>query len=191
MSVVRILSHTPIWIWLLLAFLLYRGLAALRPREVSPSRVLVIPIVFFIWGLAGLWSAREAAVFHRAVFLGGVALGAAAGLALASITPAPRWTPATGMLTMPGSAKPLVMICLAFATKYAAAVALAISADAVARGEVWALSASLGGAFAGLFWGRAAGQLLQALLAGGRSAGLGELVSLVLTRASQNPSPAA
>jgi hypothetical protein len=125
------------------------------------------------------------------MFLGGLALGAAAGLALASITPPPRWTPATGMLTMPGSATPLVMICRAFATKYAAAVALAISADAVARGEVSALSAALGGAFAGVFWGRTAGLFRQALLAGGRSANFADPVSLVLTRPRQNPSAAA
>jgi hypothetical protein len=150
--------------------------------------VLVIPFVFFVWGLLGLWSAQEAAAFQGAVFLGGLALGAAAELALASITPAPRWTPATGMLTMPGSTTPLVLICLTFATKYAAAVALAISADAVARGEISALSAPLAELSPDCSWD--ALRISQALLAGGRSPGLGDLVSLALTRPSQNPSAA-
>lgn len=48
MLIFAILGHTPLWVWFLLAFLVYRGVAAMRPRDVSPSRGLIIPVVFFV-----------------------------------------------------------------------------------------------------------------------------------------------
>ena len=57
MLVFAILSHTPSWVWVLLAFLVYRGVIAMRPRDVSPSRSLIIPVIFFWPGRR--WPARR------------------------------------------------------------------------------------------------------------------------------------
>jgi len=83
------------------------------------------------------------------VFVLGAAIGAAAGVALAALTPAPRYLAERGVLAMPGSPIPLALIVIAFACKYVAAVMMATAADAATEAEVASVSAVLGGAFAG------------------------------------------
>jgi len=186
MFIATILSHTPIWVWALLAFLIYRGLMALRPREVSPSRMLVIPLVFLVWGLSGLLGADGVGA-ELALFAGGLLVGLACGRGLASLSPAPRWSRATGLLAMPGSPIPLILIVVAFATKYVGTVALALNPDIAVHAEIAAAMAAVGGLFAGLFWGRTLGQFAHALQADGEAVTFGGLVDLVRTR----PSPSA
>jgi len=54
----QILAHTPLWVWALFAFLVYRGVAAMGAREVSPYRVLIVPAVFLVWGASVFLKAR-------------------------------------------------------------------------------------------------------------------------------------
>ena len=51
MLVLLVLENTPVWVWVLLAFLIYRGIVALNPRAVDPRRALVLPIVFLVWAI--------------------------------------------------------------------------------------------------------------------------------------------
>ena len=181
MFILTILSHTPIWVWVLLAFLISRGVAAMRPREVSPSRILIVPVVFLVWGLSGMFGADNLAL-KLVLFAGGLLVGLAAGWVLASLLPAPRLSRASGLLAMPGSPAPLILICLAFATKYVGAVALALNSDIAVHAEIAAALATVGGLFAGLFWGRTLGQFARALQADGEPATLRGLVDLVAAR---------
>lgn len=183
MFVITILSHTPIWVWVLLAFLISRGIMALRPREVSPSRILIIPVVFLVWGLTGMVGADGLAT-KLALFAGGLLVGLAGGRALASLLPAPRWSRATGLLAMPGSPIALIVIGVAFATKYVGTVALALNPDVTVHAEIASAMAAAGGLFAGLFWGRTLGQFARALQADGEPVTLRGLVDLVTTRPS-------
>jgi hypothetical protein len=184
MFILEVLSHTPIWVWALLAFLISRGVVAMRPRVVSPARVLIVPVVFFIWGLTSLIGAGDAVALKLGLFVVGLLAGLAAGWALAAAMPAPRLARETGMLAMPGSPIPLTLIVVAFASKYVGAVALAIVADPALRAEIAALLAAVGGLFAGLFWGRTLGQFAAALRADGEPATLASLVAMASARGS-------
>ena len=64
----RILAHTPVWVFVLLVYLIWQGAQALRPRTQAVWRMLIVPLVFFGMGLSRLVFARD----H--------ALGAAAGM---------------------------------------------------------------------------------------------------------------
>ena len=181
MFILTVLSHTPIWVWTLLALLISRGVAAMRPREVSPSRILIVPVVFLIWGLSGMFGADGLAI-KLALFVGAALLGLACGIGLASLPPAPRLSRATGLLAMPGSSVPLILIGLAFASKYVGAVALALNSDPTVHAEIAAALAAVGGLFAGLFWGRTLGQFARALQADGEPVTLRGVVDLVVAR---------
>src|ERR1700678_3719319 len=115
MFVYQILVHTPIWVWLLLAFLVSRGVAALRPREVAPRRMLILPVVFLVWGLSGLIGSRGLGV-DLLIFPVAFAAGVYGGIALAALGTAPRLAPETGALEMPGSLIPLTLIVVSFAS---------------------------------------------------------------------------
>ncbi len=48
-SVVR----TPIWVWALLALLLFIGIRSLKPTAASFGRLAILPLVSLAWGLSG------------------------------------------------------------------------------------------------------------------------------------------
>jgi hypothetical protein len=48
---VRILTHTPLWVFALLAYLIWQGWQARRPRTRAIWRMLIVPQVFFLMGL--------------------------------------------------------------------------------------------------------------------------------------------
>jgi hypothetical protein len=52
----QILIHTPVWVWPLLAYLVWMGIKAMRPRTTAVQRSLIVPAIFIIWGLSGLVS---------------------------------------------------------------------------------------------------------------------------------------
>jgi hypothetical protein len=184
MFVYEILNHTPIWVWALLAFLIYRGATALQPREVAPMRALIVPLVFLVWGLSGLLSSHGLGL-DLALFVVGAAAGFAAGGALAMVTPAPGLAPGGGMLAMPGSPIPLAMIVAAFVVKYVGSVVQAMATDPATQIEVAAVLALIGGVFAGLFWGRTLALFRRAL----RGAGLGDDWAAVARLALGRPAP--
>jgi hypothetical protein len=173
-----VVSHTPLWVWVLFAFLLSRGLVALRPREVAPSRALLVPIAFLLWGLDGLVGSRGLGL-DLALFVAGFAAGLAAGRALAALTPAPRLTPEGASMIVPGSPLSLALILVAFSVKYVGAAALAIVADPAVHAEIASATALAGGLFAGAFWGRTLTQFRRALDAAGLGAGWPTVVRFV------------
>lgn len=50
-SIGNILNHTPIWVWILLIYLLKIGIQAGRPRTVSLYRILIGPLIFIFFTL--------------------------------------------------------------------------------------------------------------------------------------------
>jgi multisubunit Na+/H+ antiporter MnhC subunit len=182
-SLYQILTHTPLWVWALLAFLIYRGLNAMQPRMITPSRALILPLVFLVWGLSGLINSRSLVLdLALALFVVGALVGLAAGSALATLTPAPRLDQQAGALAMPGSPIPLAMIVTAFVIKYVGAVALAMASDPATQAEIAGALALIGGAFAGLFWGRTLALFRRALLGAGASADWAALARLAFAR---------
>jgi hypothetical protein len=55
----RILANTPLWVFALLAYLIWQGWQARRPRTQAIWRMLVVPLVFFLMGLSRLVLARD------------------------------------------------------------------------------------------------------------------------------------
>jgi hypothetical protein len=116
------LSNTPWWVWPLLALLIGLGVQALRPRRVTPVRVLITPVMFLNWGLIGLvFTARGTPM---ALLDWAIAAAAGAGLALASFRTA-GLAVADGLVHLPGSPAPLLRNLSIFVVKFALAVALA------------------------------------------------------------------
>ena len=148
----HIFSHTPLYVWAILGFLVYRGVLASRAREVTLRKLCIIPLVMLALSLSGV---------HGSFGFDGMApfawvTGALAGAALAwSLTDARKLTacPERGSVQLPGSWLPLILMMSIFCMKYAVAVALAI-VPAYAQAGSFVVPVCLAyGCFSGLFLG--------------------------------------
>ncbi|WP_307720713.1 DUF6622 family protein [Duganella sp. BJB476] len=151
----QIVSHTPTYVWALLAFILYRGVLASRDREIAFRRLFIIPAVM-------LWLSLSSMNEHGALG-GGVwgvwALGVVAGAALTwrlgsgAVITVSR---AAGTVQQRGSWAPLMLMIAIFATKYTVAVLTAMHPE-LQQNLVFAAAVTvLFGLFNGVFVGRLA-----------------------------------
>ena len=148
----QILKGTPIWVWAILAALIYVGGKQLKPRVVKRYSVLIAPVAFLF---VGLMAAGRGPV--------GFATWALSLIGLAVFT-CFVWRPATGAryeadgdrLHLPGSAMPIIIMLAIFLLNYVINVVLAINPSY--RGElIWQIvPALILGALSGVFIGRAA-----------------------------------
>jgi hypothetical protein len=103
---VRILVNTPLWVFALLADLIWQGLQGLRPRTRPIWRTLIVPLVFFLWGLSRLVLARDHGLEPMLAWFVALILFAALGLSLRpKLLSVDR---EKGTATRPGSFGPLI-----------------------------------------------------------------------------------
>ncbi len=152
--IVNILSHTPVWVWGLLAALMVLGLSQTRQRHVAPWRLLMLPLVLLGLGLWSMAPGFMALPLTALVWL--AALGAGVALMAGRTAPAgTTWLPAAQHLRLPGSWMPMLLILVVFALRYAANVGMAINPGWRHAPTLLLPLALLYGGFSGLFLGRA------------------------------------
>jgi Family of unknown function (DUF6622) len=142
---VRILVNTPVWVWPLLAYLIWQSAQALRPRTQPIWRMLIVPLVFFLMGLSRLVTARDSGLEPLLAWL--VAALLFAGLALSH---GPRLLAVdrkNRTVTRPGSAMPLVRNITVFVLQYGGAVATAMKLEPHAGVAI--VGHAVSGAFSG------------------------------------------
>jgi hypothetical protein len=150
----QIVSHTPVYVWALLAFLIYRGWLASQDRETSLRKVALIPLVMVGLSLTsingngplgdGVWALWA---------LGAVASAAAIWQFSRREIMVNR---AAGTVLQRGSWMPLVLMVAIFVTKYAVAVMSAMHPELQHSVPFAASVALLYGVFNGVFLGRLA-----------------------------------
>ena len=146
---VRILANTPIWVFALLAYLIWQGLQALRTSTQPIWRMLIVPSVFLLMGLSRLVTAGDNGLAPLLAWF-------AAALSFASLAlyHGPRLLAVdrkTGRVTRPGSAAPLLRNVTVFSLQYAVAVATAMKLEP--HGAVAVIGHAVSGASAGYFSG--------------------------------------
>ena len=147
-SIAQILSGTPIWVFILLAYLIWVGAKRLRPGVRELSKIGITPAIFIVWGLIGLFQRPgdfSTVLAHWAVgALLGTALGLAVGIPMQVDRP-------RRLVLLPGSFLPLLRVLVIFGAHYVLRVAAAIHADMSATYWTWDIYVS--GASAGYFAG--------------------------------------
>jgi hypothetical protein len=119
----QILVHTPIWVFPLLAWLIWQGIKAMRPRTVTIWRSLIVPAVFIVWGLSRLLSRQQDAMWPLLSW--GAAAAVLLTLGLLSARPF-ELDHTTGEIKRPGSVVPLIRNLTVFALQYTVAVIAAV-----------------------------------------------------------------
>jgi hypothetical protein len=152
----QIVAYTPFHVWLLLAVLVWRGIAASRDRVIPLRQVFVLPAVLLALSLHDMAGRFGIAGLPAAGWLAGMA--ASTLLAWRFTEQAyPEHAAGAGDTTVRqrGSWLPLALMMATFATKYAVAIVCVI-APALAGDTLFATAVcTLYGVFNGLFAGRA------------------------------------
>lgn len=154
-----IIQRTPIWVWGLLAGLLWLGASQLRARLVGLVRALLTPLAMTVLSVYGVASAFAPAG-QAAAALGTWLVAAVAIAALALwFQPSPpagtQYLPQARSFCVPGSAMPLALILGIFLTKYFVGVELALQPTLASSSEFALQIGTLYGVFNGLFAARA------------------------------------
>jgi len=154
----QIISHTPTYVWALLAFLVYRGVLASRDREVALRKLAIIPLVMLGLSLSSLSARGVLGSAVWALWLGGML--ASAALVFNVSKHAVLVNRSAGAVLQRGSWMPLALMLAIFATRYAVAVATGMQ-PALAHSLPFATGVTLlFGVFNGIFLGRLARQAL-------------------------------
>lgn len=143
-----IVTHTPVWVFAGLAYLVWMGILGLGTRTLPLARVWLTPAIFILWSLSSLLGAHALGSLGAAWIAG--ALVAAAPGALTS----PRhiaFEPGSGRVRFCGSPFPLIRNLVIFAARYALGVMTAPAAADHSALALW--SAAVSGLSAGYFIG--------------------------------------
>lgn len=150
----QIISHTPVYVWALLAFLIYRGWLASQDRATSLLKVALIPLVMLGLAVSGISTSGALGGGVWAVWALGAAASAAAIWTLSSR--AIVVDRAAGTILQRGSWMPLMLMVAIFVTKYTVAVLSAMQPELLQSLPFAAAVTLLYGVFNGLFLGRLA-----------------------------------
>jgi hypothetical protein len=149
LTATRILTNTPLWVFALLAYLIWQGSQSLRPRTRPIWRTLIVPLVFFLMGLSRLVTARDGGIEPLLAWLLAAVL-----FALLALSRKPKLLAVdrkSGTVTRPGSAAPLARNITVFVLQYAVAVATAMKLEPHAAVAI--IGHAVSGASAGYFSG--------------------------------------
>ena len=152
--IVEVIRHTPLWVWGLLAGIVFAGALQMRHHVLSRQRVALLPIGL---GAYSLWGALAVAGFHASALIAWVT-GLVAFLAVGRTLPwasRVRHDAARDVFEVGATVWPLVLMVAVFATRYAVAVTLVFHRDwATHTTFAWLVGAGYG-ALTGLLAARA------------------------------------
>jgi len=151
---IQILTHTPLYVWAILAFLLWRGVDEMRDRELTLRRMLILPLV-----MLGLSLNDMALKFDLgALLIAAWSAGCAVAMLLAWRFGRTRIAAGTApdRVLVHGSVMPLILMLAIFLTKYITSVVLVIQPQLAHQLAVAATICLVFGVFNGVLLGRLA-----------------------------------
>ncbi|TQM08291.1 hypothetical protein FB552_1373 [Stenotrophomonas maltophilia] len=149
----QLASQTPIWVWLLLAFLVTRGIAAMKPAQTSLQKLAIVPGLFAVWGAWSISHRFGASLIAWSEWLAGIATGATLAWLLLSRLKL-TLDRSTGKLWRSADFSLLPLLLVTFLVKYSFEVAFAVSPTLTASAGFSAAYLLLTGGFTGVFVGK-------------------------------------
>ncbi len=119
----QVFTHTPIWVWALLAFLVQRGYVMSQDRQLSLRKASLLPVIMLAWSLYGV---VQLGSINLVIAYAIVCVGFASLRLKFSAKSAQSYDVASKLLTVKGSWLPMVVILTIFIGKYVYNVATAM-----------------------------------------------------------------
>ncbi|MBC3881753.1 hypothetical protein H8K35_11305 [Undibacterium sp. LX40W] len=151
----QIITHTPLWVWALLAFLVTLGWSQTRDREVSLKRATILPVVMIIFSASSVLQNKGNHLQLIVTWIIACVLVAAWVMRL-PLNQKTHYKRDTGTLQVAGSWIPMVLILTIFIGKYALAIFTALQAEQAHSITFTICSTLFFGSLSGIFLGRTA-----------------------------------
>ena len=151
---VQILKHTPPWVFGLFFGLIYLGYLQSKPRLISRSRLVVLPMAMLCLSFLGVLSSFGTNIIAFSAWISALIAAIAFGIALPQLDGS-SYSFQSRLFSVPGSWGPLALMMCIFFTKYAVAVARAVSGNASLSSIATATACVVCGLCSGLFFVRA------------------------------------
>ncbi|KHN50992.1 DUF6622 family protein [Pectobacterium fontis] len=146
-----ILRHTPYWVWGVLGYLIYAGVKASQPRQQSLARMLVVPMVFMVWGVSAIFHTLQLPLAAAGGFLLTLTVGLGLGWRWGRTSGA--YLPESRCFQRTGSWWTLGLMLLTFCSRFYFSVQLS-QFPTLAHDPVFCLlSGATSGVTAGIFSG--------------------------------------
>jgi hypothetical protein len=152
--IINILTHTPLWVWGLLALLIALGYSQTKTRQVGIARVALLPIVFTALALSSLYASFGA---NGAVFAAWAIGFIVAVAAMQALPQSASYNANARDFTLAGSWIPLFVILTIFLSRYVIAVTFALSPQMKTQTMFGVGAGAVYGVLAAYFSGRALG----------------------------------
>lgn len=151
-----ILTHTPIWVWALLAALLWLGLSQTVSRTASLKRITLMPLAMIGLSIFGTLSVFGT---HLNILLAWAGAGASMlALILRNTSSAAiKYDAEKRLFSLPGSWVPLALILSVFVTKYVVGFLTGMQPSLAHDTSFAVFFTTLYGASSGVFLARAVG----------------------------------
>lgn len=153
MQIKEILINTPWWVWGLLAYLIYCGISLLSSNQTKPQKMLLIPCIFLIWSIYGIFSKFYMPWTALLFFVVALIAGYLLGKIIMMSQPPSTLNKETGMIHRSGSVIPLIIIITSFICLYVLNVYAALHPVSLAELKFTGIFSCASGLSSGLFWG--------------------------------------
>jgi len=149
----QILAHTPVWVFPLLAGLIFIGYTQSKERTVSMTRVAIVPAAMLILSLSAIWSTFGFGALATTSWLIAVAFAVFLSKLMGPIRGV-SVVPGTRHFHLPGSWIPMCLILAIFTTRFVVGASLSMHAGLRVEPVFIAASALSYGLLSGVFLGR-------------------------------------
>lgn len=147
------LINTPIWVYILFAYLMFIGYKSSKARVVSLLKLCIAPVIFTWMSLHSMFTELHGVYWHSLIWVLGLIIGSTIGWLLA-IRLKPQVDKKRLLVRTEGSWLMMVLIILIFAYKYYLGFVTAVHPEIISHpGFLWC-SLILLGAITGMFVGR-------------------------------------
>lgn len=149
-----LITHTPFWVWPLLAALVFLGLRQTLTQQASLRRITLVPLILVGLSLMGTAQAFGGQVLALLVWFK-VAVSVAWWVQQRPLAEGTRYDLASERFTLPGSWVPLGLMMGIFITKYAVGATQALNPALLQQTPVAVGVSALFGLCSGILVGRA------------------------------------
>lgn len=150
---INIITHTPVWVFILFFFLLFLGFSQSKDRKVSFKKAMILPFIMVILSFLGVLSAFGLDLKSLLFWLFGLSLGTFLNLYLKLPRDA-KFIKSENLFFIKGSFHPLLLIMCIFFIKYFVGVSTAKEFSFIDDLFFILIISLLYGFFSGIFFGR-------------------------------------